>query len=134
MVTILILVISAAAFAQFAVFSWRAAFLTIAAQPVSDETRAALSLPGSSLETADFQGATQWLALSPSLSGTDLSVWPVRLYYAALRGLGSLTGLFTASGADWSQREMEACAQYVTVVMDERLRRNRACMAEICSY
>jgi hypothetical protein len=128
MIAALIFVISMAALIQFGLYAWRAAFLSIAAKPVSDDIRAALGVCSEDTESADYETATEWLKLSPNLSGSDRQTWQVRAYFAAVRAIGSVTN------SGWAQREMEACARYIAVVADERLQRNRLCIAEMNSF
>jgi Tfp pilus assembly protein PilV len=128
MIAALIFVISMVALIQFGVYSWRAAFLSVAATPVSEEIRAALGACAQANATADYETATEWLKLSPNLSGHDRQTWQVRAYFAAVHAIGSLMN------STWAQREMEACGRFVAVVADERLQRNRLCIAEMNSF
>jgi hypothetical protein len=133
MIAAFIFVISVAALAQFGLYSWRAAFLSVAAREISPETREALVAASAAAENGGFQGATKWLELSPNLAGEDRRLWTVKLYYAALRSVAAASKLLTPAG-DWSQREMVACARYAAVVVEERLQRNRLAVAEMQSY
>lgn len=134
MIAALIFVISLAALVQFGLLSWRAAFLSVASKPVSEEIRAALGPYAESSDAPDFESAAEWLKLSPNLVGTDRRTWTVRLYYTALRAMSSLAQFVTPSKAGWWQQEMGACARYIAVVADERLQRNRLCIAEMQSF
>ncbi|MGA8269840.1 MAG: hypothetical protein WB787_18930, partial [Candidatus Acidiferrales bacterium] len=106
MIAALIFVISLAAFGQFALLSWRAAFLTVAAKPISEEIRAALGAFAPASETENFKTAAEWLKMSPNLGGQDRRMWPVRMYFVALRGIGAAAQFVAPSMAGWSQREM----------------------------
>jgi len=128
MISALIFVISMAALLQFGLYAWRAAFLSIAAKPVSNEIRAALGACSEETGSADYETATEWLKLSPNLSGSDRQTWQVRTYFAAVRAISSVTN------SGWARREMEACARFIAVVADERLQRNRLCIAEMNSF
>ena len=134
MIAALIFVISLAALGQFTLLSWRAAFLTVAAKPVSEEIRSALGAYAASSETENFKSAAEWLKLSPNLCGEDRKIWPVRLYFVALRGISAAAKFVAPSMAGWSQREIGACARYIAVVAGERLQRNRLCMAQMQSF
>ncbi|MFZ0039377.1 MAG: hypothetical protein WAK91_18265 [Candidatus Acidiferrales bacterium] len=134
MIAALIFVISLAAFGQFALLSWRAAFLTVAAKPISEEIRAALGAFAPASETENFKTAAEWLKMSPNLGGQDRRMWPVRMYFVALRGIGAAAQFVAPSMAGWSQREMGACSRYIAVVAGERLQRNRLCMAQMESF
>jgi len=132
MIAALIFVISLAAFGQFALFSWRAAFLSVAAKPVTEEIRAALGSQDS--ETESFKSAAEWLKLSPNLCGHDRKIWPVRAYFVALRGISAIANFVAPSMAGWTQREIGACSRYIAVVAGERMQRNRLCMAQMQSF
>ena len=134
MISALIFVISLAALLQFGLYSWRAAFLSVASKPESEEIRAALGSYVQASNTPDFESATEWLKLSPNLAGQDRQTWPVRLYFSALRAIGAVTQVIAPSKAGWSQREMGACARFIAVVADERMQRNRLCIAEMQSF
>jgi hypothetical protein len=133
MISALIFVISVAALGQFALFSWRAAFLTVASREVSLETRAAMGSAASDVEDGNFAGASKWLELSPNLAGEDRRLWTVKLYFVALRAIAGLSRMMAPAG-DWSQREMVACARYAAIVVEERLQRNRLVVAEMRSF
>ena len=133
MISALIFVISIAALAQFGLYAWRAAFLSVAAREISQETREALGAAGSAVQDGDFSSATKWLDLSPNLAGEDRRLWTVRAYYAALRGVAAMSRILAPAG-EWSQREMVACSRYAAVVVEERMQRNRLAVAEMQSY
>jgi hypothetical protein len=135
MISALILVISMLALIQFAVYSWRAAILTIAFRPISERTRATLGVVcNENVESADFAGAAQWLALSPSLDGNDEGTRSVRAYAFAVRAAGAILSMMTPTGSEWAEREVANCTRYMAVLMDARIERNQACMAAIRSY
>src|ERR1700722_12935528 len=135
MISALILVISVLALIQFAVYTWRAAILTLAYQPISEQTRAVLgAVCKEGVEQADFDGAAQWLALSPSLDGKDESIRSVRAYAFVVRAAGSILSSLTPTGNQWAEREVANCTRYMAVLMDSRIQRNQECMAAIRSY
>jgi len=125
MTSAFILVISIAALIQFAVFSWRAAFLSVAALPVSEGVSNLMDVESGL--SSDFVQAAQWLELSPNLAGSERRTLGVRAYHAALHFMNNL-------GLSWAQSEISNCTRFMAVVVDERLQRNRACYADICSY
>jgi hypothetical protein len=133
MIAALIFVISVAALGQFALFSWRAAFLTVASRDMSLETRAAMGAAAASVDSGDLSGASKWLELSPNLAGEDRRLWTIKLYYVALRAIGAASRLMAPAG-EWSQREMVSCARYAAIVVEERLQRNRLVVAEMRSF
>jgi len=133
MIAALIFVISVAALGQFAMFSWRAAFLTVASREMSLETRAAMGAAAAAVDSGDLAGASKWLELSPNLSGEDRRLWTIKLYYVALRAIGGLSRMLVPA-SEWSQREMISCARYAAIVVEERLQRNRLVVAEMRSF
>ena len=133
MIAALIFVISVAALGQFAMFSWRAAFLTVASREMSLETRAAMGAAAAAVDSGDLAGASKWLELSPNLSGEDRRLWTIKLYYVALRAIGGLSRMMVPA-SEWSQREMVSCARYAAIVVEERLQRNRLVVAEMRSF
>ena len=133
MIAALIFVISVAALGQFAMFSWRAAFLTVASREMSLETRAAMGAAASAVDSGDLAGASKWLELSPNLAGEDRRLWTIKLYYVALRAIGGLSRMLVPA-SEWSQREMISCARYAAIVVEERLQRNRLVVAEMRSF
>ena len=133
MIAALIFVISVAALGQFAMFSWRAAFLTVASREMSLETRAAMGAAAAAVDSGDLAGASKWLELSPNLAGEDRRLWTIKLYYVALRAIGGLSRMLVPA-SEWSQREMVSCARYAAIVVEERLQRNRLVVAEMRSF
>jgi hypothetical protein len=133
MIAALIFVISVAALGQFAMFSWRAAFLTVASREMSLETRAAMGAAAAAVDSGDLAGASKWLELSPNLAGEDRRLWTIKLYYIALRAIGGLSRMMVPA-SEWSQREMVSCARYAAIVVEERLQRNRLVVAEMRSF
>lgn len=133
MISALIFVISVAALAQFGLFTWRAAFLSVAVREVSPETRAAMGAAAAAVDDGDFKAATKWLEVSPNLAGEDRRLWTVKLYYAAVSAISAFSRMVAPTG-DWSHREMIACARYAAIVVEERLQRNQLAMAEMRSF
>jgi hypothetical protein len=132
MVPALILVTSIAALVQFGLFSWRMAVITLAAEPLSDAVVAATS--PKTLEDNDFQGIASLNNICPDLKGAGARMCCVQVYYRSMKVLDELFSAAAPSVATWSRGEMAICTRYAAVVMDQRLRRNQACFAEISSY
>ena len=129
MIAILLLAFSLVALAQFAVYYWRAVMLGVAAQPVSGQVQRAARISMSSLGPADFEALLNLHDVTPGLKGDPGQLLAVRMYYRAAKALGRLVPQLSG----WTHREMSACAGYVAVLVDQRLQRNLACAAEICS-
>jgi hypothetical protein len=135
MVAALILVISAAMMAQFAIFFWRANMVRVAAQPVSDRFQLAGATFSNALNQNGFSAITAMSDMCPGMDpSSSVSLWPVRAYYTAVRLAATLSDAILPSGNGWAQHEMAACTRYVAVSMDARLKSNQAYLAEIRSY
>jgi hypothetical protein len=136
LIAALILVVSLAATVQFAVFIWRVSLLRVAAQPVADSTLVEAST--SLLNTNDFASATAVQRLCPDLDDNPLpKLRSIRLYYGFLKLAKKAGDFIVAPGAPgfggWTNREMALCTRYATVVLSQRLERNRLLCDEVRS-
>jgi len=122
MVAALILVMAAAALAQFGVCYARAIMLTIASEPLSDKLRLAAERASTSL--ADFNAVLALNRMCPELGRNGRSIGLVRGYHGALAGMKSLLGRVVPSFSAWADNEMDMCTRYVAVLVDRRLRSN----------
>lgn len=125
----LIFAISAAALAQFGVFTWRAGLLSLAEQPLSEQICEIAGISANSIGQKDFETLSSLHKVCPELKQASRELWSVRVYYQVVRSLGWLGG-----SKPWASREMALCTRYVAVVIDQRLQRNRACLAQLSSY
>ena len=124
-----ILVMSLAATVQFAVFIWRVGLMRVAAEPVSESALAA-EASVNLLNTNDFAAATAVQRLFPDLDRNPVpKLRTVRLYFSFLKVAKQIGNFVVAPGAQgfggWTTREMALCTQYATVVLSQRLERNR---------
>jgi hypothetical protein len=129
LIAILIFVTSLAATVQFAVFIWRAALLQVASQAVPDSGMAA-ELSSNLLNTNDFASARAIQSLCPDLDSNPVpKLRSIRLYFGFLKVANKIGNFIVAPGATgfggWTGREMELCTRYATVVLSQRLERNR---------
>jgi len=132
-----ILVISAAAMIQFAVFTWRASLLRTVSEPLTNEADGALEPCLNLLSSSSFQEVVAvYRDVCPDLGTSSTSnLRGVSLYYALMRLLSRLgSSLIPATGAGWTQREMALCTQYATVRLSQRLERNVTLVNEARSY
>lgn len=132
-----ILVISVAATVQFAVLSWRAGLLRLAAEPLPSEVDSSVTSTLNLLQSQDFSGILAIQGLCPDLSrGNAPGLGSVRLYYKVLQSLSALAGaiLPMAPSSGWAQSEMALCTRYATVVLSQRVQRNRALRADSWMY
>lgn len=134
MVAALIFVISAAALAQFAVFTWRAALLSVAAQPLSEDICSAVGISANSIDPRDFQTLSSLHELCPELKQASRGIGLVGAYYHLVRALGWLGGRMIPGWGAWANREMATCTRYVAVAINERLQGNRICLAQVRAY
>ena len=115
--------ISIVAFAQFALYYWRALLAGTAAQPVSEDVLAAARVEDGRFLPEHFETLAKILDLTPDLpkqGGLGL----VRLYYRIAEALDALLGKQIPALAAWSDRERVVCARYAAVRVDRRLQAN----------
>ncbi len=129
MIAAILFTVSVAAFAQFALYYWRALVAGVAAQPISDRVQVAAGL-AHEVSGGDFNAILSLHDVAPGLKGDQGGLRVVRVYYRAME---FLRGLHMPSLAAWSEREMLTCSRYVAVLLDQRLERNLACAAEVRS-
>jgi hypothetical protein len=127
MVAVLIFVFSAAALAQFGLYYWRANISATAAREISERIRVAAGLTHPAIGAQDFHNILILNNLSPDLRGPNGSFRSIRAYYAVVETLGRIIpGI-----ANWAEAEMATCSRYVAVLMDQHLKRNIACAAQV---
>jgi hypothetical protein len=133
-----ILVMSLAATVQFAVFIWRAGLMRVAAQPVSDSCATSEASP-KLLNTNDFDAATAIQGLCPGLESNRVpKLRAIRLYFSFLKMASKIGDFIVAptdsGGGGWTSREMTLCTRYATVVLSQRMERNRVLCDEARSF
>jgi hypothetical protein len=129
LIAILILVTSLAAMIQFAVFIWRAGLVQVASQPVPD-SGLAVELSSNLLNANDFISARTAHNLCPNLDSNPVpKLRTIRMYFSFLKIARNIADFVVSPGAPgfggWTSREMALCARYATVVLSQRLERNR---------
>jgi len=127
MIPVIIFAVSVVAFAQFALYYWRATISGIAAQAISDRIRVAAGITHDGIGAQDFRSILILKDLSPDLRGPHGSFAAIRAYYAVVEKLGSIVPAM----ASWANAEMATCSRYVAVLMDQHLERNIACAAQV---
>jgi hypothetical protein len=134
LVAAFMLVISVAAMVQFAVFTWRAGLLRVAAEAVPVEAVGSDNL----LNQNDFEDASTIQEICPSLSAASVpNLTPVRLYHnflAAIQTLGSYVVPTSSDWLGWTEREMALCTRYSNVVLSRRLEQNQRAAAMMRSF
>ena len=135
MIAALLLVISLAALAQFALFYWRAVLAGVAAQPLSEQFHDAAQLGVVAVQASDFNAMVNLHDLmTPELKAGNGRLRAVRMYYRMVDALNRMAGKLMPQVAAWSEREMATCTKYVAVRVDQRMARNLECAAALRSY
>jgi hypothetical protein len=128
LISILILVASMAALIQFAAFTWRAAFLSVATAELPEDRAKYITLN-------DFEEATAHEKLCPELGVRVTSrLSSVNAYYSLLQLVTSIGDAILPPAAGWAQREMALCTRYATVTVALRMERNQIVAAELASF
>ena len=128
LVAIFILVVSLAALIQFAAFTWRAAFLSMATAELPEDRAKYIALN-------DFEESSAYEKLCPEL-GTrgGARLGSVSAYHSFLQFVTSIGDAILPPEAGWAQREMALCMRYATVSLAQRMERNQAVAAELSSF
>lgn len=134
-----IFMISLAALVQFAVLTWRAGVLRVAAQPLLPEARLIAGISHNTLITNNFEALSTYHDICPDLSRSSApKLRSVQLYYRAIRLLSALGTYILpsklSSSPAWAEREMALCTRYAAVALSHRLAHNKALLAEIRSF
>ena len=133
MIAALLLVISLAALAQFALFYWRAVLAGVAAQPLSERFHEATQLGEAAMQAGNFDAIVNLHDMTPELRVGEGRLRAVRMYYNAVEALNRMAGKLMPQVAAWSEREMATCTKYVAVRVDQRMARNMECAAALRS-
>jgi hypothetical protein len=125
MLSLFILLFSGFALIRFAVSQWRAIWISSANQPLSESLQLTAGIDAESIAGEDF-GRLMNLCdqLSPDLKKSSPWLSEVSTYYRAISWLQQLSKTTVPSVANWASREMETCARYVAVVLDQNLAMN----------
>jgi hypothetical protein len=125
MLSLCILLFSGFALIRFAASQWRAIWISSASQQVSDSLQLAAGIDATAIGGADF-GRLMNLCdeLSPDLKKSSPWLNEVSLYYRAIAAIERISRTKVPSIATWASREMQTCARYVAVVLDQNLAMN----------
>lgn len=122
MIAIFILAFACFALAKFAVFQWRAIWLTSASQPLSDSLQTETGIDGASIGPRDFGSLLNLCdRLSPGLRKATPWLREISLYYRAVAKLEQAFRLKLPSLSTWASGEMQICSRYVAVMLDQHL-------------
>ena len=125
MFSLCILVFSGFALIRFAVSQWRTIWISSANQPVSDSLQLKAGIDAAAVGAGDF-GRLMSLCeqLSPELKETSPWLREVSIYYRAIAGLEKACNRAVPALAAWAAGEMQTCARYVAVALDQSLAMN----------
>jgi hypothetical protein len=125
MVSLFILALSSLALVRFALSQWRAIWISSANQPVSDSLQLAAGIDAAAITGQDF-GRLMNLCdqLSPELKKNSPWLSEVSTYYRTIAKVEEVCSARVPSISAWAAREMETCARYVAVVLDQSLAMN----------
>lgn len=134
MIAALIASFACAALAQFGISWWRATVTNTAGQPVSEKIKTLAAQCGLSMDSTDFDALHSLFESCPELGREESSFTGVRVYYFLLSRLRVLTAKMLPSIAEWAGKEMAVCSRYVAVMVDQRMARTQAMLAELRSF
>jgi hypothetical protein len=133
MFSAMLLTISMVALVQFAMYYIRSVVAGVAAQPISEQIIAAVSLNGSQLSGRDFGVVAKLHELTPNLQKKSSGIGLARAYFEVVHAVGQLAAGRIASVANWAEGERVLCVRYAAVQVDRRLQSNLALAASIRS-
>jgi hypothetical protein len=125
MVSFLILAFACFALLKFGISQWRAIWISLASQPLSDSLQVEAGIDGATIGAQDF-GSLLALCdqLSPGLKKASPWLTEVSVYYRAVAKLEQAFRAKLPSVANWANREMQVCSRYVAVLLDQNLSMN----------
>ena len=132
MIAAFIVVLSAAALLQFAISQWRAMWITIAEQPLSEHFTTATGIVGDEIR-ADHFGLLTQMSEQVDASGKQSNLWlkEVRIYYRTIRALNQFCEKQFPAIAAWANHELVACSLYAAATLDQRLSSHLAFASEV---
>jgi hypothetical protein len=125
MLSLFILLFSGFALIRFAVSQWRAIWISSANQPLSDSLQLTAGIDAAAIGAADFTRLMKLCdELSPELKKSSPWLKEVSFYYRVIAKLEQLGGSKVPGMSNWAMREMQTCARYVAVLLDQNLSMN----------
>jgi hypothetical protein len=132
MIAALIFVFSVAALVQFAVSQWRATWITIAEQPLSEFFAATTGIGRDEIRAEHFDFLTQISKqLGASAKQSNLWLKEVQLYYRTIRAFDQICKKQLPIISAWADQELMACSRYAAAILDQRLSSNLAFASEL---
>ena len=132
MIAAFIVVLSVAALLQFAIAQWRAMWITIAQQPLSEYFTTATGIAGDEIRAEHFDLLTR-ISEQVGASGKQSNLWlkEVRIYYRTIRALNQFCEKQFPAFAAWANHELVACSLYAAATLDQRLSSHLAFASEV---
>jgi hypothetical protein len=125
MLSLCILLFSGFALIRFAISQWRAIWISSANQPLSESLQLAAGIDAAAIGARDFSRLMNLCdQLSPELKKSSPWLSEVSLYYRVVARLEQFSNSRIPSISTWASREMQTCARYVAVVLDQNLAMN----------
>jgi hypothetical protein len=125
MLSLFILLFSGFALVRFAVSQWRAIWISSANQPLSESLQLTAGIDTAAIGAEDFGHLLNLCdQLSPDLKKSSPWLSEVSTYYRAIAKLQQVSKSALPGLANWASREMQTCARYVAVVLDQNLAMN----------
>ena len=125
MFSLLILAFSGFALIRFAVSQWRAIWISSANQPVSDSLQLTAGIDAAAIGAQDFSRLLSLCEeLTPELKESSPWLNELAIYYRAIAKVERVSKAKAPSIASWAAGEMQTCARYVAVVLDQNLAMN----------
>jgi len=122
MFAVFILVFSGIALARFALYHWRAIWITAASQPLSDSLPAIVGLDAGSIAPRDFPKLVGLCdQVCPGLKRSCPWLKEIACYYRVVAAVETVFHSVVPAISAWAAGEMGLCTRYVAVVLDQRL-------------
>jgi len=122
MLSLAILIFSAAALVRFGIGQWRAIWISAASQPLSGSLLSSTGLEADLLAGPDFNSlVTLYGDLCADTKSTASWLPEIRRYYRLIARLQDASKTVFPLVSAWAAREMTICSRYVAVTIDQHL-------------
>ncbi len=125
MVALFILVFSVVALLKFAIWQWRAIWISTANLPLSESLQLTAGMDAAAIGAQDFSTLMDLCdRFSPGLKKTSPWLREVSFYHRVVAKLDRALGRKLPAISTWANREMQTCSRYAAVVLDQSLSMN----------
>jgi hypothetical protein len=121
MISIFILLFSAAALVQFFASYCRSILAAYAKLELSVATREIAGLGSDRIPSGEFGRLLGLVRLAPDPGDDRMELRTVRLYYWVVRLIGVLSARFVSAAKEWSECEGARCSYFAAVALDRRI-------------